>query len=418
MSIIDTVTSAFWDAKQIADSLRTTAESNITAAVGQLNGLATLIPTVTLDFTAKTEAELKTLATTDFVGATAIGSMQTIHEDFVDARLAAPAPTFAIQTEYTVASDNAETNYDAQVTDATNKIASTLSTFFSTHFPLDVNGTELTLAQDWVINVLTTGGAMDAAIENQYWQRDRDRSTKEATRLTNEAVSLWASRGFPLPPGAAAGAVNNIQRAALEQSAASSREVAIKKFEVETQLQVEAVKMAISLRQTAIAALGDYIQHIALAPFSTAGDYAKTVTASKAAANQALDTYYNSISKAKENLRGLLIETAKEAADRRMGIKDKAAEYRAKANVEWLVANREQPAAIFKNEAEAEQYEFAKRAKEADLTMEAAKLAGTMASSALNGIHATAQMGYNAQNSAQYNYSGEVSSDVLPIGQV
>jgi len=143
-------------------------------------------------------------------------------------------------------------------------LANGLSTFLMTYFPL---GNELAAARSWVENAITNGGTgLNPAVEAQIWERDRSRLLRDAVRATDEAVAMWAARGYPLPPGALVGQVSRIDQDARDKIAQASRDVAIKQAEIELENIRFAIDKAIQLRTAAISAAGDYIRTLALGP--------------------------------------------------------------------------------------------------------------------------------------------------------
>jgi hypothetical protein len=133
--------------------------------------------------------------------------------------------------------------------------------YFNRVFPLDDN---LVPAQAWVARVLSGVSVLDETVEERIWSRERDRAQRDAARATTEALSLWASRGYALPPGAAIGGVLAAQRTAMEQAAVSSREIAIKKFDVEVEQVKRAIDLALQMRVETIRNMAEYIKNAAL----------------------------------------------------------------------------------------------------------------------------------------------------------
>lgn len=164
-----------------------------------------------------------------------------------------------------------------------------LTTFYTSYFPL---GNELVAARAWVENAILNGGTgIPAAVEDQIWQRDRARLLRDSARATDEAVSRWASRGYPVPPGALVEQVSLIEQDARDKIAQASRDVAIKQAEIEIENVKFAITTAITMRTAAVQAAGDYIRTLALGPelgvkLATAQVEARTAMA------QALTSFY------------------------------------------------------------------------------------------------------------------------------
>jgi hypothetical protein len=136
--------------------------------------------------------------------------------------------------------------------------------FFTQFFPL---GNELVAAQSWISRALTTGGSgINIAVEDQLWQRERDRTLRDAARAEDEQITAWAARGFPLPTGALAHSLLQIQRETLDKTGESSRAQAIKSFDAELENARLAVDKAIMLRSQAITSASEYIRTLVLGP--------------------------------------------------------------------------------------------------------------------------------------------------------
>lgn len=309
-------------------------------------------------------------------------------------------PTYTIPGT-AITPDTFSADYTAKLTDAQAAIAAQLGTFFSTYFPMTLNDTELTLAQGWVINVLSGGGAMNPTIENQYWQRDRDRIARETAIKVSEATTNWAARGFALPPGAAVGAVLAAQRTGLEQLSQSSREVAIKKYETEVILQQEAVKTAINLRQTAIGSMVEYIKTLVFAPRDEAVQYGNISVQATRVANESLTSYFGATTSANIALidaqaRVSIASTANQLAAGKLGLDAtvQISDLQLRSNVETTNI------AVRQNET-AGNWGLTIAGKRIDAALAAAQMTATMASAALNGIHATAGVSGNESTFTQ-----------------
>jgi hypothetical protein len=170
--------------------------------------------------------------------------------------------------------------------------------FMAEYFP--VNAALMAAVENWLTNAVTNGGTgINATVESQIWQRDRDRITIEAASAESAAVAGWAARGFPLPPGAAVGAVQDIINKRNAAVAAVSRDAAIKAFEAEIENVRFAITTAVDYRIKAVSAAGDYIKALAVAPqlaptLSTAAGNAQAALISAAA------SYYNARINAEE----------------------------------------------------------------------------------------------------------------------
>lgn len=137
--------------------------------------------------------------------------------------------------------------------------------YLVTYFPTD--GALRTLVEGWIHNAVENGGTgINATVEAQIWSRDRDRINTEASALADEAVSVWAAKGYPIPPGAALATLQNLAVKRSTDINASSRDAAIKAFETEVSNVRFAIETATKYRTLAVQAAGDYIRAMAQAP--------------------------------------------------------------------------------------------------------------------------------------------------------
>lgn len=151
----------------------------------------------------------------------------------------------------------------------------------------------LAKTQEWICETLENGGTgINAAVEDQLWQRERSRTLQETKRVSEQAIDAWAARGYPMPPGAAVAQQQEIQLASLRENAQHSRDVAIRSFEAELENVRFAVTTAIQYRQLAVQAAGDYVRALALAP-QIASQMATSAANAQAALISAASSYYN-----------------------------------------------------------------------------------------------------------------------------
>jgi hypothetical protein len=144
-------------------------------------------------------------------------------------------------------------------------LANRYAAYVLEYFPMDP--ALMQSVESWLVAAIRDGGSgINAAVEAQIWQRDRDRITTEANSAADTAVAGWAARGFPMPPGAAVGAVQDIRVKQSTAIAAVSREAAIKAFEAEIENVRFAITTAVDYRTKALSAAGDYIRAMAVAP--------------------------------------------------------------------------------------------------------------------------------------------------------
>jgi hypothetical protein len=157
-----------------------------------------------------------------------------------------------------------EALYNNNVSALEELLVSSYSDYLATYFPA---GTYLSQAQSWIENVLSTGGTgVNPTVEAQLWERDRARVLQEAARMEEELLTTWAGRRFPLPPGALTYQVLQVRKDSSDKIAESSRNTAIKVYEIQVEQARFAVQQALALRQQAVQAAGEYMRNLALAP--------------------------------------------------------------------------------------------------------------------------------------------------------
>lgn len=231
--------------------------------------------------------------------------------------------------------------------------------FFQTHFPPDTYVLE---AEAWVTRAIAEGGTgLNLAVEAQLWERARSRTLADADRAQAELAVAWASRRFPVPPGAYMNASLQLARNAQDAVAEAARTQAVETFKAELENVRFAVERATQLRTLAMQSAGEYIRSMALGPqvgqgMSTVVPEAQTKLATT------LREYY---------------KTQMETVDWRY----KVAMGNMEKHKDW---DRAQWSKRFEDYF-----------KQAELIMEAAKMAGNMGAAALNGIHAQASVSGN-----------------------
>lgn len=164
--------------------------------------------------------------------------------------------------------DDARAEIDALLTNG-------FSSFLQTYFP---DGPYYQAALDWLERAIVDGGTgISADVEQQLWERGRSRLGEEAMRAEQDVLQSFANRGFPLPTGAMVHQVGLIHQDKRNKLAEQSRDISIKSFDTEIENVRFAVKTAVDLRLSALAAAGDYIKTLILGP-QTAADLARTLT--------------------------------------------------------------------------------------------------------------------------------------------
>lgn len=246
--------------------------------------------------------------------------------------------------------------FDSMYAQIVEDLAGRFRTFITEFFP--INPDLMPSVEAWLETAITDGGTgINANVERQIWQRDRDRLSMEAATAADQAVNSWASRGYPMPPGAAMATLTAITQKRMEQVAAVSRDAAIKSFETEVENIRFAIGQAIDYRTKAISAAGDYIRALAVAP-----DIASKMSTQSADAQarliSAVAGYFNARTSAAE-------------------LSTKVDMYNADAQVKAALANQE-------TDAKYTGYRV-------DAAMASANSIGQQAAAALNGLNSTVQ---------------------------
>lgn len=146
--------------------------------------------------------------------------------------------------------------YDTKYLELVALLENKFTSFITTYFPTE--GLAYDAAEDWLVATIDD----PSGVANQIWEDDRARIADEAERKVAEVTAFWTAKRFPMPPGALAGQILQIQQAAQAELAKSSRTAAIQSLE----LVKFAVEKALSLRQIALGAAKDYIMALASGP--------------------------------------------------------------------------------------------------------------------------------------------------------
>src|SRR6185503_2244927 len=137
----------------------------------------------------------------------------------------------------------AENLYNTIASQLNALIGNGLTYFMATFFP---NTSYLDDALAWIDGAIKTGGSgIRASVEQQLWERGRARVLADSARAEDEAMATWASRRFPIPPGALTNQVNQIRLDASQKLAETSRDIAVKSFDTEIENLRFAVKTAV-----------------------------------------------------------------------------------------------------------------------------------------------------------------------------
>ena len=233
-------------------------------------------------------------------------------------------------------------------------------------------------AQRWICRTLSgqnpTG--LEAFIEQQIWDRERDRILAERDRAKATAYSDFASRGYPMPPGALNEAILVLERENMRQIGESSRTIAIEMAKIELENMRFAVEQAIALYTGATSAAGEYIKALALGP-QIGMEVIPSVTDSQSKLIEAANSYYQS--------RIQIAELRQKNYQFNVEMGNKASSENANLSLET-------------------------RKMYVQAMVDKAKVAATTAAASLNAISANAQYSYNASMSVGYNFSNDTQA--------
>lgn len=175
------------------------------------------------------------------------------------------APTTGVTEPTITIADTSATDVLAQFTSKYLELVALLAdkfTLFRTDYFPD-EAAVYGLAETWVQDALTNPNqAIPAAVAAQILTDDKSRLLAEAAVLSDAVLATFAARRFPLPPGAAASAVLQINQKAQDGIAESSRKLMMAYVE---QMKF-AVEKALSMRQEAMSAAVEYIKALASGP--------------------------------------------------------------------------------------------------------------------------------------------------------
>lgn len=157
--------------------------------------------------------------------------------------------------------ENTIITYEAQRDFLVKLMTDKLTEFFTIYYPLNTDGYDEGTA--WLVDTITNGGTgINPAVENQIWQRGRDRVIAEGARADSQTLIQFSQRGYSLPTGVM---TRQLQANRFEQLAKlqeQSRDVAIKQAEIEIENLRFAVEKAVDARLRALAAAADYIRAV------------------------------------------------------------------------------------------------------------------------------------------------------------
>lgn len=154
-----------------------------------------------------------------------------------------------------------------------------IQNYLDTFFP-DIADAIKSTSDDWIVDTITNGQYIPVAVEQALYDRAREREVAEALRNEQSVIDASASRGFSAPSGVLNYTIDANQQATSMKLRTFNRELAFKAFDVMNENTKFAIQQAVGLRTTFVGALGEFIK-IAMVQPNQAVDYAKTILAAK-----------------------------------------------------------------------------------------------------------------------------------------
>lgn len=160
-----------------------------------------------------------------------------------------------------VTAENSTLTFEAQRDKVIALLSDELAGFFAKYYPLAADAFDE--ATNWLVNSITNGGTgISVAVENQIWQRGRERVVADGMRAESQVMNDFASRGFSLPSGALAARLQEVRFEQLGKTQELSRDAAIKQADMTVENMRFAVGMAVESRMKAMQAAADYIRSL------------------------------------------------------------------------------------------------------------------------------------------------------------
>lgn len=158
-------------------------------------------------------------------------------------------------------SEDATLTYESQRDALIELLSDELAAFFDKYYPLQSDAFDE--ATSWLVNSITGGGTgIPPEVEEQIWQRGRDRVIADGMRAESQTLNDFASRGFSLPSGVMAARLQESRFAQLGKTQELSRDAAIKQADMSVENLRFAVEQAIKSRTAAMQAAADYIRSL------------------------------------------------------------------------------------------------------------------------------------------------------------
>lgn len=151
--------------------------------------------------------------------------------------------------------------FDQKYVSLMDALAERCDDFIVKFFPNEAEG--FAEAQTLLKDALAgTHGGISDEVYASLLEQERSRVLDEASRASDAVLSAFAARRFPVPPGAAVGAVAMIQQKAQGDIAEGARKLSALSIE----MQKFTVEKLLTVRNSAMASALDYIKSLAAGP--------------------------------------------------------------------------------------------------------------------------------------------------------
>jgi hypothetical protein len=150
--------------------------------------------------------------------------------------------------------------FDSKYMELVELLSARFVDFRNEYFPDEQNA--YTAAEDWLQAAMANELGLPANVVAAMVQEDDARILAETARASDAVLATFAARRFPLPPGAAASAVLQLQQGAQKQRSETSRKIILASVE---QLRW-CVGQVLTLRKMSMDAAIEYIKALASGP--------------------------------------------------------------------------------------------------------------------------------------------------------
>lgn len=155
--------------------------------------------------------------------------------------------------------------YQAEVDRIISMLKNELADFFNTYYPLENDAFDEATA--WLVNTIVNGGTgVNPSVEDQIWQRARERVIADGKRVQNQIAVGFGSKGYTIVSGAMIGSIKESLFEQASNSGKASTDIASKQLEIEIETIKFAIGEANKSREMAMRAAADYIKAVAMAP--------------------------------------------------------------------------------------------------------------------------------------------------------